>query len=269
MTTIHLITNDQLLIAVQKPKVASGDVNSVTLHVDFDSAWDGFTARSAVFYTSKDSTPHEMLLADNECTVPSAVLAEAGVLFIGIRGITANGESIKTSTIVKYKIVEGAKTGEATLYPELNMYQQYLAAIDGQIDPIRTELNAKVDEELAAMKKYIDEGFPQMFSYSYEGAGTVGADNPNSVEFPFEPKMIRIAGSNGDFAFLGYGDNYIFTNMGTYGSGNNKATWQGLILSWYLNNVLFGNTVGNSSVDMTPARQLNASGVTYTVFAIG
>ena len=39
MTTIKLLANDQHLTVTEKPKVASGDVESVKLKVDFDALW--------------------------------------------------------------------------------------------------------------------------------------------------------------------------------------------------------------------------------------
>ena len=203
MTTIHLITNDQMLIAVQKPKIASGDVNSVLLHVDFDTAWDEYTAKSAIFYTSQDSTKHEMLLTNNECTVPSEVLAEAGILFIGINGTTADGQAIKTSTIVKYKIAEGAKSGEVTLYPELNMYQQFLAALDEKMNPVTENIDLQlsdqtkaVSEALAAQMEAVNKTIVAngTIADSFIGKGEWGADYPNSLEVPENAKLLMFTG---------------------------------------------------------------------------
>lgn len=163
MTTIQMITNDQTLIAVQSPKVAAGDVNSTILHIDFDATWDVFEIKSAVFHTAKNPTVQEVLLTDNECIIPASVLAEDGILFVGVRGVTADGETVKTSTLVKYKIVEGATASQKTLYPELDMYQQYLVAITEKVRPIIEahckELVDKVSAEyevIAANKEGIE-----------------------------------------------------------------------------------------------------------------
>jgi len=152
MTTIQMITNDQVLIGVQKPKVASGDVNSVILHIDFDEAWDSFITKSAVFHTSKNTAIQEILLVDNECLIPAPMLAEEGILFIGVRGVTADGETVKTSTLVKYKIVQGATASQKTIYPELDMYQQYLSALKNEADPVLNAIKAEVDAYLTEFK---------------------------------------------------------------------------------------------------------------------
>ena len=71
--------------------------------------WDGL-AKSAVFYTDSDATVYEVVLSDGFCTVPAEVLVKPCYMYIGVRGVNDSGK-IKTSTIVKYKIVAGAPRG--------------------------------------------------------------------------------------------------------------------------------------------------------------
>ena len=156
MTTIQMITNDQVLIGVQSPKVAAGDVNSTTLHVDFDATWKDFEIKSAVFHTAKNPSVHEVLLTDNECIIPASVLAEEGILFVGVRGMTADNETVKTSTLVKYKIVAGATASQKTIYPELDMYQQYLVALKNEADPVLNAIRADVEAYKAELKAEFD-----------------------------------------------------------------------------------------------------------------
>lgn len=133
MTTISLFANDQLLTVVSKPKIASGDMNSVLLHVDFDPIWDRF-AKSAVFFTSNNDTVYEMILNDGECTVPHEVLEESGTLFIGVRGVDSDNDAIKTSTLVKYKVEDGAPVGDGTsVDPTPDVYQQMIAMFNNHI----------------------------------------------------------------------------------------------------------------------------------------
>ena len=149
MTTIYLLTQGQQLINASKVVVASGDVKSVQLRVEFDSAeWKEYTNRSATFYTSNDPTVHEMLLLNNKCVVPFEVLQESGVLFIGVRGVSSDGERVKTSTIVKYKISKGAVAGDKTLTPTMNLYQQYLAALKNEAAPAIESIKAEVEKAL-------------------------------------------------------------------------------------------------------------------------
>lgn len=109
MTTIKLSANDQVLSIVTQPKIASGDINSVLLQVDFDDGWDGYK-RTAVFFTSLDETVYKADLTDDQCIVPYEVLAEPGTLFIGVRGVKSDN-TVKTTILVKYKIELGAPNG--------------------------------------------------------------------------------------------------------------------------------------------------------------
>lgn len=148
MTTISLIANDQLLLIGLKPTVASDNVNTVKLHVDFSEEWDGF-AKSAVFFHSTDTeTIYEMILTDGDCFIPHEVMDEAGLMFIGVRGIKYNGLT-KASTLVKYKVDEGSPAGSGTtVEPTPDVYQQLLKKIDEfQRQKITVELPIFVDSE--------------------------------------------------------------------------------------------------------------------------
>ncbi len=125
MTTITLLANDQHLSVTAQPKIASGDQNSVLLHVHLSAEWDAYGI-SAVFFTGEDGTVYEQLLVDGECIVPHEVLVNAGTLYIGIRGV--KDDKIKTSSLIKYKIVRGAPVGDATsVPPTASVYEQLLA----------------------------------------------------------------------------------------------------------------------------------------------
>lgn len=170
MTKISLVATDQLLSVALQPKVASGDQNSVELHVDFDSEWDGY-GKSAVFFTSDDDTVYEMVLTDGNCVIPHEVLANAGVLYIGVRGVNSDNNAVKTSSLVKYKIAEGAPAGDGTTVdPTADVYQQLLTAyevIGARLDNILNLEDGSTtgDAELADMRVGAD-------GTTYESAGT-------------------------------------------------------------------------------------------------
>lgn len=166
MTTIKLQANDQHLTIAEKPKVASGDVESVKLKVDFDALWGNYTARSAVFYTSNDSTVYEALLMDGECVIPHEVLSKAGTLFIGIRGLKVDGSAIKTSTVVKYKIAEGVPTAaETTKEPSPDMYQQFLASVDSKLDPFRADFEHTLDVKFEEQSQAVNDAMNSAVSH--------------------------------------------------------------------------------------------------------
>lgn len=133
MTIIKLLAMDQALSFDVEPKLAAGDQNSVQLHVEFSTEWLGYS-KSAAFYTSLDSTVYEVVLNDGKCVVPHEVLEKPCQLYIGIRGVNANNNAVKTSCLIKCKIVEGAPVGDAVpSEPTPDVYQQILTAY-GQVE---------------------------------------------------------------------------------------------------------------------------------------
>lgn len=125
MTTIKLCTNDQELSFLEKPVIATGDVNSVEIQVEFCQRWIDYVAKEAVFYTAKKPTPIAVILTDNKCLIPFECLCDVCSLFIGIRGVV--DEKVKTSTLLELKLEKGTPTPEGTAEePTADVYQQIL-----------------------------------------------------------------------------------------------------------------------------------------------
>ena len=87
MTTIIALAQDLVLTATLAPKLACNNRNTVNMRVTFSTEWQSFTARSAVYTTSVNPTPYEAVLAKGECTIPHEVLADAGLLYIYVKGV--------------------------------------------------------------------------------------------------------------------------------------------------------------------------------------
>lgn len=124
MTTIYATATDQVLVATILPKIAQNNVNSVRLFVRFDSAWDNFPLKSAVFTTSKNNKPREVTLNAGYCFVPQVMLAEEAKLHITVVGINAAGVR-KSTTRLTVKVHEGNPTVVVTDAPP-DMYQKLL-----------------------------------------------------------------------------------------------------------------------------------------------
>jgi hypothetical protein len=134
----------------------------------FDEAWDEFKARTATFFKQQNPNEvYEVLMVDNACVVPAEVLEEQGVLNIGIRGAKLEGTAVKTSSLAKYNIVQGATRGITTLTPAKDLYMQYLEAIKEKVDPFYEDLverfNAykeltteRINEVIATVKESIE-----------------------------------------------------------------------------------------------------------------
>ena len=142
MTTIGLVANDQLLQVTVNPKISSGEVNTVSIHVDFSDEWNNF-GKNAVFYTSYNSRDiYEIVMANDECIVPSEVMKKSGTLYIGIRGVNSEKNEVKTTSLVKLKISEGTPTGNSTeVEPTPDVYQQLLTAYGKTDNSINKEIS--------------------------------------------------------------------------------------------------------------------------------
>lgn len=116
--------------------------------------------------------------------------------------------------------------------------------------------------------KTLDEvtAFPcQVYTGSYVGTGTVGDSNPNTLTFPFTPKMVYIGRTNGETSIVMlpyiWGAQY-FQVVQTYSgrSGTkNKVTISGNTMQWAI--------VDDTPVE--PGKQLNYSGYIYGFVAVG
>lgn len=156
MTKISVVLNDQILVAAEKVKIASGDIESVFLSVEFDPTWDEFINRTVSFHTSHNSAPTEVLLINNQCTVPAEMLEKAGTMYVGVIGAKADGSAVKTSSITSFKIIQGANHSYTTIKPALNLYLQYLAAMNEKLDPALTNMQKEIDAYKAEIKAELD-----------------------------------------------------------------------------------------------------------------
>lgn len=124
MTTIYAATSDQVLVGTILPKIAQNNVNSLRLYVAFDSTWDTYPYKGAIFTTSKNAHPEERTFSGGYCFVPQSMLAEEAMLHITVTGVNAAGQR-KTTTRLNVKIHEGNPTIIVSDAPP-NMYQNLL-----------------------------------------------------------------------------------------------------------------------------------------------
>lgn len=163
MTTIGLVANDQLLAVTLNPKVSSGNQKTVTVHIDFSDEWDGF-GKSAVFFTSIDTnTVYEKVITNGECVVPAEVLKQPGNLYIGVRGVNSDINGIKTTSLVKYKVVEGSPSGTGTeIEPTADVYQQLMTAVNKAItliENLKKDVNTLTSQTVLKEKEITKQDF--------------------------------------------------------------------------------------------------------------
>lgn len=131
-------------------------------------------------------------------------------------------------------------------------------------DDLRIDIfsNQKGEDITGQVKNIINAS--QIETGSYVGTGTYGQNNPNSLTFGFEPKLVIIAEASGS----GYMIVFINGANGrgiSYGSATSiyttlSTTWQSKGISWYVNNAYNG---------LNANTQLNSSSSTYYYVAIG
>ena len=106
---------------------------------------------------------------------------------------------------------------------------------------------------------------------SYVGTGTYGEDNPNTLTFPFKPKVVFVCGNaragtsnaeDGAITIMSSGvTDYIGSSVGTRDYMNAIVAWSENTVSWY------ADVSGDNR--FYPYQQLNAAEYTYYYIALG
>lgn len=171
MTTIKLVADDQSLEVAQNPVITSGEENTVVLHVDFSSDWNGF-GKTAVFFTERNKTTlYEKVMTSGECIVPSEVMVNEGTFLVGVRGVNSSNKQVKTTSLVKYKISQGTPA-VVEFGPTPDVYEQLLGAYG--------LLNSKVDN-LATLPEGSTTGDAELIDIRVKADGTTATSAGNAV----------------------------------------------------------------------------------------
>lgn len=133
--------------------------------------------------------------------------------------------------------------------------------------------------ELKARLEAAEAQQTKIASGTYEGTGTHGVDNKNTLTFPFVPKLVFISTPSTIASGTDYAEYYAtatlvsgslrgFVSKSTEKSTSNNdipliLSWEGNTLSWYYINT------STTSTGMTAAKQLNYAGAVYHWVAIG
>lgn len=124
-TIIKLRCIDQVLTFESTPVIASGGMEEDRLQVSFCSKWDGL-ARTAVFWRTEDDAFHVPLDQDDNCVIPAEVLADEGVFYFGLFGVSPEGRQ-RTTEVIRYTVKKGAITsGTKPPDPTPDVYTQLL-----------------------------------------------------------------------------------------------------------------------------------------------
>ena len=129
-----------------------------------------------------------------------------------------------------------------------------METFNNMISQINSGVNSEISDVLAQL------GTKAGFVYgTYEGTGTIGSDNPNSLTFDGKPLLVAILPSNPGGSMYGCGflavkdAPFLYTSM--HDSNSYCATsWTGNTLSWYNGRY--------------PDYQFNVNGYTYYYVAL-
>lgn len=119
--------------------------------------------------------------------------------------------------------------------------------------------NAVPDDVLALLGNYLKNDAVKIEKGSYTGAGTNGANHPNSLAFQFPPKFLAVFPINGLYQlFLIRGMEGSNTSPNGHSYGNVAVAWDGSTVSWH-------TTDSGAGTDY----QLNRLDTQYFYIAIG
>ena len=174
MIEIRFVCNLEKLTPVEKPVIASGDVNSVQIRVEFCQKWDKY-AKSAVFFADKNPTPIECPMTADACIVPPEVLAESGTFYVGIRGVVADDTTaaVLTTDVVGYRVVNGAPSG-VEIGPTPDVYQQILTGYNKKQNKLAWATDADIEAMFAGTYEGEEDEDPEGNGY-LPGDGSPGA----------------------------------------------------------------------------------------------
>ena len=140
-----------------------------------------------------------------------------------------------------------------------------METFNNMISQINSGVNSEILDVLAQLgtKAKIQTG-------SYIGTGTYGSNNPNTLTFDFEPKLLIVAGT-----VNGHSTNQVYGVTVIYIEGQNEYGFLVQTNAGYVNGNVYrdGNTISwyntDSSSQYSPGLQFNISGETYSYIAFG
>lgn len=135
-TIIEAKCVDQTLTPVNEPLIASGGKHEDFVVFTFCEKWDGFE-KVAVFYREeKSAVPYySMIDGTNMCEVPHEVISKPGRILFGVFGVL--GEVVRTSSLIKYKISDGAITSDLEpTDPSPTIWEQLLSSYDNVLKEV-------------------------------------------------------------------------------------------------------------------------------------
>lgn len=127
--TINLTITDQSLSASNIVSV-NGTVAIIGCTFDFDTTWDAFPARQAIFKNSNDTGGYVAAIGASGCLIPWEVLKRAGVVYVAVVGTNTDGQVQRTNTVVCVIQTATLQGGVNSIEPTADQYAQFIAEVE-------------------------------------------------------------------------------------------------------------------------------------------
>lgn len=95
---------------------------------EFDGAWDGYSLRTAVFYSNPNNIKPMLLDEDNKCFIPWDSFSNSRYLYIGVYG--SNGNSYLPTQFVEIMYQPGANIDDHNYPPTPGIYEQIITFME-------------------------------------------------------------------------------------------------------------------------------------------
>ena len=183
-TIIEVSCTDQDMEVTKQPVIASGGFHEDFVRFTFCPLWDG-CEKTAVFYREKKNPYYSMIDEMGMCEKPHEVLSSSGFFHFGVMGV--QGNSIRTSEILKYQVKSGAVTvGLVPSEPTPEIWQQLLMAYDEVLSKVEesnedqrvfiSEANKTVNKAVSECVQVTDECAAAIANLNYHSTDIDGGD---------------------------------------------------------------------------------------------
>lgn len=190
MANLQIELEKQLLTIKNQELIASGDSNFDSCTFTFDELWDGFT-KTAVFYQDKSNVQYTVLESDDTCMIPTAAMARAGRMYIGVFGI--KDTAVVTSTLATVDIMEGAISGDTVsteptddVFLAIIAQYQRIASLMGSYNNMAEELR----QECTALMQQVEDSITEQ----NEILQTLGAFDVIELEYRMSAMELTLSG---------------------------------------------------------------------------
>lgn len=130
--TINVAIDEQNLYT---PEILSvnGTVDIIRCNFSYDSTWDNFPARQAIFESKGLRKSYVASIADDSCIIPWEALAKEGDVRIALVGTNTDGQVQRTETKTIVKQVSTLQGGVNSITPTPDQYAQFIAEVEEMI----------------------------------------------------------------------------------------------------------------------------------------